>query len=222
MQNIQYILQLVSDASVETRKLSDSQKKEILKELSFQIEQNIDIIVSENQKDLVKMPDADPKKDRLMLNKSRLMDIAQSVRDVALLDDPTGKLLYTHTTENGLKIEKITVPMGVVGVIYESRPNVTIDVAALCIRSGNAVVLRGGSDADFSNKILVHFIQESLAKFGHNKEMVQLLPPDRLYVQELLEADKFVDIIIPRGSQELINFVRKNATVPTIETGAGV
>ena len=222
MQNIQHILQSVSDASVETRKLSDSQKKEILNELSFQIEQNIDIIVSENQKDLVKMPDADPKKDRLMLNKSRLMDIAQSVRDVALLDDPTGKLLYTHTTENGLKIEKITVPMGVVGVIYESRPNVTIDVAALCIRSGNAVVLRGGSDADFSNKILVHFIQESLAKFGHNKEMVQLLPPDRLYVQELLEADKFVDIIIPRGSQELINFVRKNATVPTIETGAGV
>ena len=117
MQNIQHILQSVSDASVETRKLSDSQKKEILNELSFQIEQNIDIIVSENQKDLVKMPDADPKKDRLMLNKSRLMDIAQSVRDVALLDDPTGKLLYTHTTENGLKIEKITVPMGVVGVI---------------------------------------------------------------------------------------------------------
>jgi glutamate-5-semialdehyde dehydrogenase len=222
MQNIQHILQSVSDASVETRKLSDLQKQEILNEISNQIEQNIDIIVIENQKDLVKMPDADPKKDRLMLNKTRLMDIAQSVRDVAILDDPTGKLLYSHTTENGLEIEKITVPMGVVGVIYESRPNVTIDVAALCIRSGNAVVLRGGSDADFSNKILVHLIQESLEKLGHNKEMVQLLPPDRLFVQELLEADKYVDIIIPRGSQELINFVRKNATVPTIETGAGV
>lgn len=222
MQNIQYILQSVSEASVEASKLSNAQKIEILNEISYLLEQNIDLIIAENKKDLVKMPDTDSKKDRLLLNETRLLAIAQSVREVALLEDPTGKLLFRHTTENGLQIEKITVPLGVVGVIYESRPNVTIDVAALCIRSGNAVVLRGGSDADNSNKILVHLIKSAISKYGHNQEMVQLLPPERKYVQELLEADKYVDIIIPRGSQELINFVRKNATVPTIETGAGV
>lgn len=222
MENIQSILESVSEAAVFTRKLSNAQKVEILEEISHLIEKNISTIIAENKKDLDKMPDTDPKKDRLLLNEARLMDIAQSVKDVALLEDPTGKITYTHTTDNGLNIQKVTVPIGVVGVIYESRPNVTIDVAALCIRSGNAIVLRGGSDADFSNRILVKLIQDALSKFGHKREMVQLLPPDRIYVKEMLEADKYIDIIIPRGSQELINFVRKHATVPTIETGAGV
>jgi glutamate-5-semialdehyde dehydrogenase len=130
--------------------------------------------------------------------------------------------LYDHTTENGLHIQKVTVPIGVVGVIYESRPNVTVDVVALCLYAGNAVVLRGGSDAEFTNKILVDIIHEVLRSNHIDEQAIQLLPIDRKHVKELLEAVKYVDIIIPRGSQQLIDFVRANAKVPTIETGAGV
>lgn len=222
MESIQPILQSVHQASVQTRQLTDEQKQHLLLDIAKNIDDHIDVIVGENSKDLARMDDGDPKKDRLLLNPARLKDIAQSVRDVAQLEDPTGKLLYTHVAENGLKIERITAPMGVVGVIYESRPNVTIDVVALCLRAGNAVILRGGSDAEASNKILVNLVHQALSKNGLFTEMVQLLPTDRKFVKELLEADKYVDIIIPRGSQTLINFVRDNSRVPTIETGAGV
>jgi glutamate-5-semialdehyde dehydrogenase len=183
---------------------------------------NQEIIIQENKKDLDKMDDSNPKKDRLLLNESRIKDLADSLHDIVKLEDPAGKVLIDNHAENGLHIQKITVPMGVVGVIYEARPNVTIDVAALCLYAGNAVVLRGGSDAEFTNKILVKIIHDTLIENGVDKNAIQLLPVDRKFVKELLEAVKYVDIIIPRGSQQLIDFVRENSKVPTIETGAGV
>ena len=222
METILPLLEQVSAASVDAKRLTDVQKDAFLDTLATLLVQNTDLIVAENKKDLDKMEDSNPNKDRLLLNATRIQDLANSLHDVAKLEDPTGKLLYKKTIDNGLEIEKKTVPIGVVGVIYEARPNVTIDVAALCIRSGNAVVLRGGSDADFTNKILVQFIHQALEKNQLNKEIVQLMPVDRKFVKDLLEAVQFVDIIIPRGSQQLIDFVRANSKVPTIETGAGV
>jgi glutamate-5-semialdehyde dehydrogenase len=180
------------------------------------------LIIAENQKDLVKMDDADPKKDRLLLSADRIIGLAKSVNEVAALEDPTGQILSEKTLPNGLQVQKKTVALGVVGVIYESRPNVTIDVAALCIRSGNVCLLRGGTDAYFTNICLVDIIRNVLKAHQLNPDIVQLMPVDRKYVQELLTATKYVDIIIPRGSQQLIDFVRQNAKVPVIETGAGV
>ena len=222
MEDIQSILVTVRKTAADARKMKNVQRQHLIMDIADIIELNMNDIISENAKDLALMDDSDPKKDRLVLDSSRLKDIAQSVRDIANLEDPTDKVLYSHKTENGLNIEKITVPIGVVGVIYESRPNVTIDVAALCLRAGNAVILRGGSDAEHSNIALVRLIHKALLKNNLPEDMVQLLPTDRKHVKELLEADKYIDIIIPRGSQELINFVRKNSKVPTIETGAGV
>jgi glutamate-5-semialdehyde dehydrogenase len=222
METILPILQSVKKASKALLLLSDENKKNLLLQLADIIESNIALIISENLKDLNRMSDEDPKKDRLLLNDARIRGLAESVREVAFLEDPTGKELYRKTMENGLQITKIAVPVGVVGMIYESRPNVTIDVAALCIRSGNAAVLRGGTDADDSNKCLVGLIHLALAANYIPKEAIQLLPPDRKFVKEMLEATPYIDIIIPRGSQSLIDFVRANSKVPTIETGAGV
>ena len=186
------------------------------------LRQNTEKIIAANQLDLDKMDDSNPKKDRLLLNESRINDLANSLHDVVKLEIPTGKILSSVTMHNNLNIQKVTVPIGVVGVIYEARPNVTIDVAALCLFAGNAVVLRGGSDAEHTNEILVSIIHEALLKNELDEDVVQLLPVDRKYVKELLEAVKYVDIIIPRGSQQLIDFVREHSKVPTIETGAGV
>lgn len=222
MESIQPVLAAVSMASIEVRRLSLEQKKNILFRLSQLLIANQEIIIQENKKDLDKMDDSNPKKDRLLLNESRIKDLADSLHDIVKLEDPAGKVLIDNHAENGLHIQKITVPMGVVGVIYEARPNVTIDVAALCLYAGNAVVLRGGSDAEFTNKILVKIIHDTLIEQGVNENAIQLLPVDRKFVKELLEAVKYVDIIIPRGSQQLIDFVRENSKVPTIETGAGV
>lgn len=222
MDSIKAILENVRNASGSVRRLSDTQKAALLHTLAEKLERHIPVILAENQKDLDRMADSDPKKDRLLLNEARIHDLSKSCRDVAALPDPTGHLLYEHRTDRGLLIQKYTVPVGVVGIIYESRPNVTIDVVALCIRSGNAVVLRGGSDAEYSNKVLVGIIHEAMALHNVDINAVQLLPVERKFVKELLEADQYVDIIIPRGSQELIDFVRLNSRVPTIETGAGV
>jgi len=179
-------------------------------------------IVTENQKDLDRMSADDPKYDRLKLTEARVADLARSLRDVAVLPDPAGEVIFERTIEQGLQLKKIAVPLGVVGVIYESRPNVTVDVASICLRSGNACVLKGGKEADFSNRYLIGLIQSVLVEFGVPKAAVSLLPPDRAVVNELLTATRYVDIIIPRGSESLIQFVRKNSLVPTIETGAGV
>lgn len=222
MNSIIHSLQATRKASVQLRMLTDLQRQELLKSIGEHLSQMSGEILVENQKDLVRMDDANPKKDRLLLNPDRIKELVNSLNDVANLADPTGKILSDFTTDKGVQIQKVAVPLGVVGVIYESRPNVTIDVAALCLRSGNAVVLRGGSDAEFTNLILVKIIHQVLQEKGLSKDVVQLLPIDRKFVKELLEAEKYVDIIIPRGSQELIHFVREHSKIPTIETGAGV
>lgn len=222
MENITEMLIQAKKATQQISSLSAVKKQEVLEKLALVIELNAEDIIAENAKDLQKMSDDDPKKDRLLLNQDRIIALAQSVREVALLEDPTGKLLTEKHLPNGLFIQKKTVALGVVGVIYEARPNVTIDVAALCIRSGNVCLLRGGSDAEATNIFLVDKIREVLASFDLDVNIVQLLPIDRKHVQELLQAEKYVDIIIPRGSQQLIDEVRKYSKVPVIETGAGV
>lgn len=216
------LLEKTHAASAEVRRLTDAQKKGILNRLAVVLVENTDAIITENQKDLDRMDIADPKYDRLKLTAERIEDLAQSMREVADLQDPSGQILLERELGNGLKIKKIAVPMGVVGVIFEARPNVTVDVTALCIRSGNAVVLRGGTDAFDTNSYLVGLIHNVLTEFEVNINCITLLPPDRELVKELLTATRFVDLIIPRGSESLIQFVRKHSLVPTIETGAGV
>jgi glutamate-5-semialdehyde dehydrogenase len=222
MDSIEQLLISNKKAGVSMRNSSKELKQKVLLSLATLLLKNTESVIRENEKDLFRMEDSNPKKDRLLLNESRIRDLANSLHDVIALEDPTGKVISDITTENGLHIQKITVPIGVVGVIYEARPNVTIDVAALCLYAGNAVVLRGGSDAEFTNKILVSLIHEALQENNIDENAVQLLPVDRKFVKELLEAVKYVDIIIPRGSQQLIDFVREHSKVPTIETGAGV
>lgn len=168
------------------------------------------------------MDKADPKYDRLLLSDARIEGLCHALHTVSELPDPTGQELLSKTLPNGLKLSKITDPLGVIGIIYESRPNVTIDVASLCLRSGNAAILKGGKEAHFSNLFLVSLIHQALEEKGLPKEAVTLLPTDRSYTEHLLKAEKYVDVIIPRGSAGLINYVRKNSLIPTIETGAGV
>lgn len=222
MESIQHLLYEAHQASTSIKLLGDDRKKALLNRLAVVLSKNHEVIISENKKDLDRMPDTDPKKDRLLLNDARIADLCTSINDIAALPDPAGQIILESTTANGLFIQKKTVPLGVVGVIYESRPNVTIDVAALCIRSGNVCVLRGGSDALHTNICLVGLIHKVLHEFGLNTAVVQLLPVDRKFINELLTAVKYIDIIIPRGSQQLIEFVRENSKVPVIETGAGV
>jgi glutamate-5-semialdehyde dehydrogenase len=222
MESILPLLKEAREASAAVRRLSDRQRADLLISLAAKVLANAENIIIENQRDLIVMDDADPKKDRLLLNEKRINDLAQSLIDVAALPDPTGEVFVEKTIQQGLSLKKIAVPLGVVGVIYESRPNVTIDVASLCLRSANACVLKGGKEAHFSNTYLVSLIHEILIQFGVPKAAVTLLPTGREFVAELLTATQYVDIIIPRGSEGLIKFVRQNSLVPTIETGAGV
>lgn len=212
----------VRTASQMIRNLHDAAKQALLQSLATLIEERQEAILAANALDLARMEDANPKKDRLLLTPVRLQGLAASVRAVAQLTDPTGIVSLERTLENGLALQKMQVPLGVVGVIYEARPNVTIDVASLCLRSGNGVVLRGGSEAKHSNRALVGLIHEALQAQGLPTAAVLLMPVDRALVPVMLKAEREIDIIIPRGSQALIDFVRKEATVPTIETGAGV
>ncbi len=222
MQNIQSQLLNARKAKEAIRVLSRADKQNILNKIAQELLNRKDAIIRENQKDLERMDPVDPKFDRLKLTDERIDGLAQSVIDVSNLEDPTDQILSSKVLDNGLKIEKKTVALGVVGVIYESRPNVTIDVAALCLQSGNVCLLRGGSDAWYTNSYLVDMIRQVFVSFSIDPNIVQLLPTDREFVQELLTATGFVDIIIPRGSQSLIDLVRDNAKVPVIETGAGV
>jgi len=222
MESIQGLLENALTATRSIKGLADDKRQQLLKQLAVQIVANTAAIVTENRKDVEKMSPGDPKVDRLVLTETRIKQLADSLNEIAALPDPANQRLLERTLENGLKVEKRTVPLGVVGVIYESRPNVTIDVAALCIRSGNVCVLRGGSDAIHTNTILVNIIQDVLKSFGVDINAVQLLPVDRALIAEMLTAVKYIDIIIPRGSQQLIEYVRENSRVPVIETGAGV
>lgn len=179
-------------------------------------------ILSENEKDLARMNPSNPKYDRLKLTEERLKDIASDIRNVATLPSPLGRVLKESIRPNGMKLTKISVPFGVIGIIYEARPNVSFDVFSLCLKSGNACLLKGGSDADCSNRAIVRVIHEVLKHFGVDTHIAELLPADREATAELLHAVGYVDLIIPRGSSSLINFVREHATVPVIETGAGI
>ena len=179
-------------------------------------------ILDENRKDLARMDPANPKYDRLKLTEGRLHEIADGLRKVAALPSPLGRVLKENVLSNGLHIRRISVPFGVIGIIYEARPNVSFDVFALCLKAGSACILKGGSDADFSNRAIVSVIHDVLAQCGMDRHLVALLPAGHEAADCLMHARGQVDLIIPRGGKGLIEFVRQHATVPVIETGAGV
>ena len=181
-----------------------------------------EVILSENAKDLAAMDKTNPMYDRLLLSSDRLIGIAADISNVASLPSPLGKVMMETERPNGLKISKISVPFGVVGIIYEARPNVSFDVFSLCLKSGNACILKGGTDAHHSNTAIVKVIQSVLEKFGLDKNIVTLLPAGREATAELMNAVGFVDVIIPRGGKGLIDFVRDKSRIPVIETGAGI
>lgn len=201
---------------------SDKQLKKLLSDLSVELVANTKSLIKENAKDLAKQDPGNPKNDRLLLNEQRIKNIAASIKKVAALPDPTGKILEERKLPNGLQLQKMAVALGVVGAIYESRPNVTFDIAALCLRSRNACVLKGSSDAENTNKLAVKIIKKVLKDNNINPDVVTLLPTAREVVEELFKATKYIDVLIPRGSDGLIQYVRKNSLVPVIETGAGV
>jgi len=180
------------------------------------------LILGENRKDLGNMDQSDPRYDRLTLTAGRINNIASDIRNVAKMANPVGHVITKSLRENGLVISKITVPFGVIGIIYEARPNVTFDVFALCLKSGNSCILKGGSDAINSNTAIVLLIKEVLSKYGIDQDIITLLPAGRDETTQLLNAREYVDLIIPRGSRGLIDYVRENASIPVIETGAGI
>lgn len=208
-----------------SRKLAllDSKKiNEVLISVADAAIDKTDVILKANQLDLQLMDSSNPKYDRLKLTAERIMDIASDIRNVASLPSPLGNIIYEDVRPNGLKLKKVSVPFGVIGVIYEARPNVSFDVFSLCLKSGSACVLKGGSDAYHSNMAIADVIKGVLSKFDLDTNIVCLLPTDRETTSELLHANGYVDLIIPRGSSNLINFVRSESTVPVIETGAGI
>ena len=219
---MEQIFKQVQDASRELVMLENDRINEILLAVADEAVAQTDYILTENAKDLARMDETDPKYDRLKLTAARLQDIAADMRKVAQLPSPLGRVLKHHVLPNGLELTRVSVPFGVIGIIYEARPNVSFDVFSLCLKSGNACVLKGGSDADCSNCAIVGVIHNVLRRFGVNPHVVELLPANREATAEMLHANGYIDLIIPRGSSNLINFVRANATIPVIETGAGI
>ena len=215
-------LKAVKEAARRTNPIAADKSTEILNAFADALEQNTERIIEANKKDLARMNPENPMYDRLLLNADRIKGIAADTRNVATLEAPCGEVLETKALPSKLNLKKVRVPLGVVGVIYEARPNVTVDVAALCLRSGNAVVLKGGSDAADSNAVLVDIMHNVLTNCGVDKDIIQLLPPGREAATDLMNAVGYIDVLIPRGSKNLINAVRDNAKVPVIETGAGV
>lgn len=215
----------VKAASREVSKLSAVDKNNFLKHLADNLVQNTERIIKENNKDLVKAKEygiSDIMLDRLRLTAQRISDMAVGLRQIAGLPDPIGQVLQGFTNLDGLKIVQKRVPLGTVGMIFESRPNVTIDAFSLCFKTGNSVLLRGGSDALFSNMILVEIIKEALREKEITEGAVELLSDTRhSEAEKMMQADKFLDVLIPRGSARLINRVKEKATVPVIETGVG-
>ena len=202
--------------------LDASARDSILLQVADAIVAESGILLEANAADLAAMDNANPLYDRLMLTRERLEGIAGDMRKVASLPSPLGRVLVERTLPNGLELKKISVPFGVIGVIYEARPNVTFDVFSLCFKSGSACVLKGGRDADNSNRAAVALIKRVLAAAGADQDVVNLLPATHDAARELLEATGYVDLVIPRGGRRLIDFVRNNAKIPCIETGAGV
>ena len=212
----------VKRASKSLALLSDEQRNEILNAVADAIINNKERILTANAQDLAKMEKTNPLYDRLQLTDSRLEGIAADMRSVATLPSPLGHITKQKTLPNGLRLCRVSVPFGVIGMIYEARPNVTFDVFSLCFKSGNACVLKGGKDADCSNREEVALIHEILGKYGVCPDVVALLPATHEATGEMLNAVGYVDLCIPRGGRRLIDFVRDTARIPVIETGAGV
>lgn len=216
---------IFENARVAARKLNlvDTETiDKILLAVADEAEKEVDYILQENCRDLALMPKTDPKYDRLMLSRERILGITSDMRKVAGLPSPLGRILASFDRPNGMRIEKVSVPFGVIGIIYEARPNVTFDVFSLCLKSGNVCILKGGSDAQYSNNAIINIINKVLISYGINSNTATLLPNDHRFTDKLLTAVGQVDLIIPRGSSRLINYVREHALVPVIETGAGI
>ena len=220
--NLNETFAAVQVASRELALLNDDIINQILNAVADAAIAETPFILAENEKDLARMDKNDPKYDRLKLTEERLKGIAADTRNVATLPSPLGKVLKESVRPNGMRLTKVSVPFGVIGIIYEARPNVSFDVFSLCLKSGNACILKGGSDADCSNRAIISVIHEVLKKFNINPHIVELLPADREATAALLNAVGYVDLIIPRGSSSLIHFVRENAKIPVIETGVGI
>ena len=220
--NLNETFAAVQVANRELALLNDNVINQILNAVADAAIAETPFILAENEKDLARMDKNDPKYDRLKLTEERLKGIAADTRNVATLPSPLGKVLKESVRPNGMRLTKVSVPFGVIGIIYEARPNVSFDVFSLCLKSGNACILKGGSDADCSNRAIISVIHEVLRKFNINPHIVELLPADREATAALLNAVGYVDLIIPRGSSSLIHFVRENAKIPVIETGAGI
>lgn len=220
--NLHIHLQAVREASISLACADDEKISQVLMALADSIEAHSEFLLEENRKDLARMSPEDPKYDRLQLSESRLKGIADDMRKVATLPSPVGEVLSETQRPNGMSIKKVRVPFGVIGIIYEARPNVSFDVFSLCLRSHNACVLKGGKDAACSNLAAMQLIKAELENFGFDPNCALLMPNDHASTEALLKAVGYVDLIIPRGSQGLIQFVRDNAKVPVIETGAGI
>ena len=212
----------VKKASKTLGLLTDTQRNEILQAVADAIIAETPALLQANAEDLAKMDKANPLYDRLQLTEQRLLDIASDMRHVSTLSSPLGRVLKEKTLDNGLHLQRVAVPFGVIGMIYEARPNVTYDVFSLCFKSGNACVLKGGKDANASNSAGVELIHRVLIKYGVNPDVVTLLPATHEATGEMLNAVGYIDLCIPRGGKKLINFARDTAKVPVIETGAGV
>jgi len=204
------------------KRIAPERINEVLKAVAEAAMAHSEYLLSENQKDLDRMDPDDPKFDRLKLTADRIKSIAAEINNVAKLKSPLGRVLSRKTMPNGLHISKVSVPLGVVGIIYEARPNVTFDVFALCFKTGNVCILKGGSDAEHSNKAILSIISKVLSEYQLDNNWVNLLPTERQAADALLNAIGYVDVLIPRGSQQLIDHVRRNSKVPVIETGAGI
>ena len=219
---LQEMFENAKAASRELALIDDQRKSSLLNQLADAILEAKDAILEANALDLARMDRSNPLYDRLLLDEKRLAGIASDMRHVAALPTPLGKTLLERTLDNGLHLRRVSVPFGVIGIIYEARPNVSFDVFSLCFKSGNACVLKGGRDADDSNKAIVALIHDILVQQGFNPDVVQLLPSTHEATGEMLNAVGYIDLCIPRGGKRLIEFVRDNARVPVIETGAGV
>jgi len=223
------IAEIAKRARVAARTLANStteQRNQVLLNIADELEKNLDLILTANQQDMAAAKAAginESLQDRLLLTKVRITSMAQAARDIAKLPDPLGRVLVERNLDNGLNLKQKSVPFGVVGMVYEARPNVTVDAAVILIKSGNAALLRGSSTAAHSNEVLINVMKKAIASTKISEEIIQLIPStDRATATALLTARGLVDLVIPRGSAALIRSVVDEATVPTIETGAGV
>ena len=220
--DLEQTLSAVREASRHLLAVDGAKINEILCAVADAAVAKSSFILEENRKDLERMDIANPKYDRLKLTEARLQEIADGLRHVAALPSPLGRVLRENILPNGLHIRRVSVPFGVIAIIYEARPNVSFDVFSLCLKAGSACVLKGGSDADCSNRAIVGVIHEVLQRYGVDSHVVELLPSDHETTARLLRADRYVDLVIPRGGSRLIQFVKQHAAIPVIETGAGI